>query len=313
MIWKIPFDLDADKDLSDLAWFKLIVGVGITSIVLSIGLIFLNNSISYGMTYEHFNGVFEVFKFPLQMLIGMTASIALLAALHKSEQTRKQIYLANVQNNFVNYYKHLEEFKKYVDHLDQKQITSGNSLDNYKNSYRQLHSLFYKNSADGDYNCCVTLMDDRILVTLSEISEILISITHSGVKPNDNVGVLNLRRQVQTILINFCSVGNYLMLPNDLGGMIRFDESDGCALSMRNSSIMIDSMITILFHINFVASFDRKHKSFISSHIDMNIEDRARLLQRLVLGRGSHHYILKLIYALLEYNKFISSSPLNLE
>ena len=313
MIWKIPFDLDADKDLSDLAWFKLIVGVGITSIVLSIGLIFLNNSISYGMTYEHFNGVFEVFKFPLQMLIGMTASIALLAALHKSEQTRKQIYLANVQNNFVNYYKHLEEFKKYIDQLSKKHITTGNSEENYTSNYRQLHSLFYKNSVNGDYSSGVTLMDDKIFIELDRLSDTLKSIINSGIEPHDDVGVSKLRQRVLTILSRLCEVGNYIMLPNNFNGLIKLDKSIGSALSINNSNIITMSIITILFHLNFVSSFDRKHISFINYNFDLNTKDATTFLKLMVIGKDFPDYIVELISSIIEYNQFIRSSPLNLK
>jgi hypothetical protein len=305
MKWKNPFNLDADKDLSDLAWFKLILGVGVTSIVAAIGLIVWNNSISYGMTYQHFNGVFEVFKFPLQMLIGMTASIALLAALHKSEQTRKQIYLANVQNNFVNYYKHLEEFKKYVDHLEPKKITAGNNSENYKFNYRQLHSLFYKNSINGDYNCSFNLADNEILIELAGLSEELNRISRSGAESHFDKKIVLLSSDFKSICYKFFDVGNQLFLHKNFDSWSEYNISNIGALNLQNSKGMIEYLISILLHINEVSSFDRKHISFINYNSDMATVDKAELIRIMLSGKKIPNYIDELISSLIEFDYFV--------
>jgi hypothetical protein len=313
MKWKNPFDLDADKDLSDLAWFKLIIGVGVTSIVVTIVLIVWNNSISYGMTYQHFNGVFEVFKFPLQMLIAMTAAIALLAALHKSEQTRKQIYLANVQNNFVNYYKHLEEFKKYVDHLDPEQITAGNSAENYTINYRQLHSLFYKNSVDGDYNCCFTLMDNKILKGLEGLSKDMDSISSRGVESYFDTEIIELSVEFDLILSKICDIGKQLMLPKNFNDLVKFKFPGSMTLNIENSIILMKIMITILFHINFVSSFDRKHIPYINYISDMDTKHTAKLLQLIVNGQNLPDYIMEFISSLMKFHNYVVKLETSLE
>ena len=41
--------------------------------------------------------------------------MALLAANHRSEQTKAQISSNAQQNLFANFYKHIEEFEKYID------------------------------------------------------------------------------------------------------------------------------------------------------------------------------------------------------
>lgn len=61
----------------------------------------------------------DAMKVPGSILAFYLAVLGLIGANHRSEQTKKQISATGEQNLFANYFKHLEEFKKHVDGLDQ--------------------------------------------------------------------------------------------------------------------------------------------------------------------------------------------------
>ncbi|HIF5583917.1 TPA: hypothetical protein ACX3CS_004868 [Vibrio parahaemolyticus] len=63
--------------------------------------------------------VFELFKAPVAVAGFALPILGLIGLNHRSEQTKKQIEEASVQNDFANYYKHKEEFLKYVDSIDE--------------------------------------------------------------------------------------------------------------------------------------------------------------------------------------------------
>lgn len=67
----------------------------------------------WDLTYLGFNNLLEYFKVPLGFLALIIPVGAVYAANHRSEQTKKQIYLTHQQNLFTNYYKHIEEFEKF--------------------------------------------------------------------------------------------------------------------------------------------------------------------------------------------------------
>ncbi|MDV6251655.1 hypothetical protein [Vibrio sp. EA2] len=60
----------------------------------------------------------DAMKVPGSILAFYLAVLGLIGANHRSEQTKRQIEEARVQNDFSNYYKHREEFFKYVDGIN---------------------------------------------------------------------------------------------------------------------------------------------------------------------------------------------------
>lgn len=89
----------------------------------------INDPAPFSMTSKGLNNAVEYFKIPLAILaIGLTF-IGIYGANHRSEQTKRQIERALLQiqlttsqiemtkgqNNFSNFYKHIEEFGKYCD------------------------------------------------------------------------------------------------------------------------------------------------------------------------------------------------------
>ncbi|MCA2465994.1 MULTISPECIES: hypothetical protein [Vibrio] len=59
----------------------------------------------------------DAMKVPGSILAFYLAVLGLIGANHRSEQTKKQIEEARVQNDFANYYKHKEEFLKHVEDI----------------------------------------------------------------------------------------------------------------------------------------------------------------------------------------------------
>ncbi|MDN2481116.1 hypothetical protein [Vibrio agarivorans] len=65
-------------------------------------------------TSEGFSDILEVFKFPIALLASYLPTIGLIGLNHRSLQTKYQIRQTNNQDAFTNYYKHIEEYTKYI-------------------------------------------------------------------------------------------------------------------------------------------------------------------------------------------------------
>jgi len=150
-----------NQSVLELKIFKVTLFVLIFLSILSAYFIATSLELKLSLTYEGFNNFFNVFKFPLSMLALIIPSVALIATNHRSEQTREQIRVTNNQNNFTNYYKHIEEFDKY--HM---QV---NKVDKFILSYdiRYLHSVIFDQSKGGIYEPNKQLMSEMVLYSHS--------------------------------------------------------------------------------------------------------------------------------------------------
>lgn len=91
--------------------------------------------------------MYEWFKIPFWVLALLIPVIGLFNANHKSEQARAAMELTKAQNNFANYYKHMEEFSKYIDSIiDSKTAPTTFAY------YRPLHSLIFPSSHKSNYS-----------------------------------------------------------------------------------------------------------------------------------------------------------------
>ncbi|EGQ7857877.1 hypothetical protein H9W03_002885 [Vibrio parahaemolyticus] len=104
-------------------------------------LIAANTPLVLSFSSDGFNYFLSSFRFPLGILALIIPIVALLAANHRSEQTKEQIRVTNMQNVFSNHYKHIEEFKKYIDGL---KINSMNDV-----RIRKLHKKMFPRSFEG--------------------------------------------------------------------------------------------------------------------------------------------------------------------
>jgi hypothetical protein len=118
--------------------FILITGIALLLIIIA------NSSINYQLcgSAECYNNFITLFKLPLGILSLLIPIGAIFAVQHRSEQSIAQIKTSEGQNNFVNYYKHLEEFGKY---LKTKSIDT-------KVHANQSHAVIFEEGRNGDFN-----------------------------------------------------------------------------------------------------------------------------------------------------------------
>ncbi len=114
--------------------------IGLALILLGVGMV--GEGYYPSFTPESYNIFIKDFKLPLGILSLLIPFGALYAAQHRSEISIEQIKQSESQNNFANYYKHLEEFKLLLQ--DQ------NIFDDISN-YRQLHLRLFPNVKSGNY------------------------------------------------------------------------------------------------------------------------------------------------------------------
>lgn len=131
-----------------VVWFAILLLI-IISVIIS-GIIIYNTPLIIDLSSNGFNYFVSVFRFPLGILTLIIPIVALLAANHRSEQTKEQIKVTGIQNNFANYYKHLEEFIKYFDKQKNLEIIT---------EARYIHKKLYPGSQSGDYALCDNLLD----------------------------------------------------------------------------------------------------------------------------------------------------------
>ncbi|MDR6163045.1 hypothetical protein [Pseudomonas fluorescens] len=100
-------------------WFVVAIHFAIAAAFAT--LIMYNSDLVLKLNHTGLNNALNIFKIPLGILALIIPIVALLAANHRSEQTREQMRLASENNNFSNFYKHTEEFESYLsEHEDSK-------------------------------------------------------------------------------------------------------------------------------------------------------------------------------------------------
>tara|TARA_R100000687_G_scaffold53601_2_gene42554 strand:- start:9387 stop:10328 length:942 start_codon:yes stop_codon:yes gene_type:complete len=123
-----------------VVWLPVILLILIS--IISSGIIIYNTPLAIDLSSDGFNEFVSVLRFPLGILTLIIPIVALLAANHRSEQTKEQIRVTGIQNNLQNYYKHLEEFAKY---LEKERISSEIAGSRY------IHKMIYPNAQFGNY------------------------------------------------------------------------------------------------------------------------------------------------------------------
>lgn len=137
-----------------------------------------NSNLAINLNYIGVNFFVEIFKVPLAILALIIPMVALLAANHRSVQTKEQIQITSEQNVFSNHYKHLEEFEKYCtsifDHDADKILKP-----------RQLHAKIFCNSKMGNHVVSSEFSDDttQFIDTWLKLSEDLNTTNQETWKP----------------------------------------------------------------------------------------------------------------------------------
>lgn len=131
-----------------IVWFAVLVLL-VLSLIIS-GIIIYYSPLTLDLSSDGFNYFVSVFRFPLGILTLIIPIVALLAANHRSEQTKEQIRITGIQNNFANYFKHLEEFIKHLEKQPKPKDIAGG---------RYIHKMIYPNSQFGNYEINKVLID----------------------------------------------------------------------------------------------------------------------------------------------------------
>ncbi|MFW1641621.1 hypothetical protein ACEV8D_22805 [Vibrio parahaemolyticus] len=133
------------------ALWGVVVALSLFSLVLAF-IIVANSELDVDLSFTGFNNFLTVFRVPLGILALIIPIVALLAANHRSEQTKEQIRVTNQQNNFANYYKHIEEYEKYA-------MTIADYEEISRRNIRRNHKLLFSRAIDGDYSVSTELLE----------------------------------------------------------------------------------------------------------------------------------------------------------
>lgn len=133
---------NSNPTLHETPLFRWSIRIPVYASIVLFGLVCTDNQVPMSFQSEDIATAFQIFKLPLLTLGLIVPLTALSAAMHRSEQTARQINTQNEQNNFSNHFKHLEEFKKAF--FEQKpQPTHWGGVES-------LHRCIYPNTLSGD-------------------------------------------------------------------------------------------------------------------------------------------------------------------
>ncbi|MDN7124537.1 hypothetical protein J6I90_06555 [Pseudidiomarina sp. 1APP75-32.1] len=164
---------DANKNFFELTAVKVAFGTAGLLAGVSVLAIILNSNVVWRFDYQGLNHLLTVFKLPLGILATLIPVIALLAANHRSVQTKEQIRVTVSNNNFVNYFRHVEQFDKFIE--------ARPGLKNYVSNKSTLHSFLFPNARLGDLavGSEVEMLELGIIKMIDERAQKLKSVPHN--------------------------------------------------------------------------------------------------------------------------------------
>lgn len=208
--------------------------------------IFLNGNLSFNLSAAGFNEFVSIFKFPLSMLALTIPIVGLLAVNHRSEQTKLQIKLSSEQNNFVNHYKHIEEFEKFCE----KKIDTIPA-----SKTRELHFKIYPKSRNGNYST------DKDLLRNSEKRVKNILIKTISINSTSEIAILcdlikrNLLLIINDFFIDFTPIRSKIYEQRD--GSENWDPSKHEELRTLGGDIL--SLKSVVQQIDNILKFDHSY------------------------------------------------------
>lgn len=151
---------DPHKSFLSLKVLWVTVSIHVIAALVTITIIIYNSSLLPNFSYEGINNALNIFKAPLGVMALIIPIVALLAANHRSEQTKEQMRLTSENNDFSNFYKHTAEFESYLlEHSEEKVKIS---------LPRKFHRLAFPDAKRGNFRVSKNITD-RIEITLGEI------------------------------------------------------------------------------------------------------------------------------------------------
>lgn len=205
-----------------------------------------NNLVLCG-TKQCFLNFIEIYHFPIEILKATIASLAIVALLHKSDETQKQILISESQNNFSNYFKHKEEFKKIIE---------ANLVDDIKCETDLLHKKIFQSAIDGNYS-----LSQKALI---DIEELIVNLIKSIAK---NTLKLGLTDEVAEIIPpiddneSLYSIYDYLHCHNyikiEFQRVIFYNDTT----SIQNYKLVIQQLVNMLKLLKVIVIFDHTKRS----------------------------------------------------
>ena len=237
---------DPNKSFFELLIVRITFYFIISLSVVFFILITYNSDLSCDLTYNGFNYFIVVYKVPLGTLAILIPAIAVLATNHKSEQTKAQLKVATEQNNFVNYYKHLEEFEKYLNAHTDKSF--------FYHSINNLHGVLFHDAKDGIYSVGYRTIE----YVNKSIGEFLYKVKSLDKASDDErLNILNDISSIQGDLVEYFNAGYQ--------GSLQSMMSDGnCYLSLKNQSVgwLMNNYISFISELINLSGFDNKFLGF---------------------------------------------------
>lgn len=134
----------------------VIAAILMAAAIITVTIIIATPGLTFNFSSEGWNKALEIFKVPLGLLAVSIPLIALFAANHRSVQSKRQMELTQSQidlamsnNQVTNYYKHVDEFQKYIDTHVNKLLPNlhGGSV---RIAYpRRLHKMIFPHARSG--------------------------------------------------------------------------------------------------------------------------------------------------------------------
>lgn len=150
-----------NKKLHQLPLFWCALFAPIAAAAFVTAKIYLSNEIGFSFATKDLKALLSTFQIPIGLAGLSIPFVAVVGAIHRSDQTSRQIASQTAQNNFANHFKHLEEFKKA---LAEEKIKP-----TQWNSFESFHRSIYPNTQNGDLEPITTAGCDQ-----QEIKEIIL-------------------------------------------------------------------------------------------------------------------------------------------
>ena len=179
------------------SFFELNVVRGTASAIFALSIIsaimiMLDSSLklTFNPSYEGFNNLLTIFKFPIGLAAILIPVVAVFVANHRSEQTKAQMRLTQSQialsesqlnaahsnNNFINYFKHIDEFEKsLIKHQEQDVALEDKAEAIEFRNPRRLHKKAFPNVKSGNFKVDQHFAEevakdiDNLLIVASEL------------------------------------------------------------------------------------------------------------------------------------------------
>ncbi|MGF1761097.1 hypothetical protein L4D76_24890 [Photobacterium sagamiensis] len=238
-----------------LLWFT--VGILVISSAILAGLIITNSKLTWDPSYEGINNFVEIFKVPLSIVALIIPAVAIIASNHRSIQTAAQIKISIQQNIFTNYFKHKEEFVKYLSEYDD--LFKG-LKEPVCNDPSFLHKLFFPNVMDGDYS-----VDKEILITIEEDISDYLALCKSLCKVDEDYlfNINEINDEIENTS-KYYEISSELLSYHMIGSTQKLDVSE---LGLGVNSIFIPYNITqllyqyviLVFALDYIMKFDKDY------------------------------------------------------